>query len=405
MLVLVALKGECMRFNANVLYGVFFSLVVFLVFYFLDSSTDFLITISVVVVGGIALSFIVENLTSKKVVPKTKDTKNDMSDINHNIVFSHQSLDARLENGLTNAENLFLSCGIYVGIYEDDKVHIIKQKVLENIYDIRTFVDLKNPENKIEELIKLFHAQDASEDNELPLDIENRSFKAFCYPLQTKTSLHPFGILMFLYRKKDKITSRTVDNMRYLSQSISFAVNMVYKKDELMKSSLEYYNKFNEIDDKLGIYNVGKIQKTIESEFNRYKRYLTPLSIVVFEIDDIKNMSNILSKEELLVIKKELANVIKSIIRVTDVFGIWRNETFVIIAQNIDYNATNAMVKKIQSTLANHSFSKIKQLTCSYGITSFSYKDDLQTFENRVYDALYKAQEKGNNKVETQLLV
>ncbi len=393
-----------MGFNLSVLYGTFLSLVIFLIFYILGYSSNFLIIAVVMSIGGISLSFLVEFLTSKDEEFGVQNGQNSILDISHDIMFSYKSLDARLEHGLSVAEEVFSSCGIYVGVCEDNKIRIIKQKTTDSSYQIHEHISTINSKNSIEEMIKRF-VVDANSEKEMDFDIDGAPYKAFAFPLVTKTSLEPFGMFIVLHKKKNKVTHKMVDKMRYLASSISFSVNIIYKKDEIMKSNLEYYNKFNEIDEQLNIYNSNKIGKTIQFGFEMHKRYMTPFSMVAFEIDDIKNLSNILSEDELLVIKKDLVSIIKNIIRVTDIFGIWEDDVFVIIAQNVDHGGVEVMVRKIRRALSSYSFKKVKNVSCCYGITSFSAGDTLTDFRSRIFDALREAQAKGNNEIDTQLLV
>lgn len=397
-----------MRFNINILFGILFCLIVFLVLNIaVFSDNSFMATtttILVMIFGGLALSVIVKEKVGVEESIVNENKKELIQDLAHNVIFSLQSLDAKLEKALYSTHKLLKSQGIYTGILEEDQVYILKQKYSSDELSIGSYVNLKKPSLPLEKAISTFFKSNENI-HEVNLKLEDGEYKSFFYPLITKSSLDSFGFFMVLYKENQKVSPQMMDKMKFMAEAISFAVNIAYKKDALMQINMSYYQKFNEIDENLQIFNENKIQKTIKNEFDRFKRYLTPLSIILFEIDDIKNISNVLTEEELLSIKKEFSQLVKTNIRQTDIFGVWKEDIYAIITQNVDYQGARVVVNKLIDIIKRYKFYKINLISCSYGITGFSQKDSPELFQERAYDALLKAKDKGGDGVEIQILV
>lgn len=395
-----------MKFNINILFGVLFSLVVFLIFdiaiFSNNSSLSSTATILAMIFGGLGLSILVKNKNTVEQNVSKEQKEGLIQEIAHDVIFSLQSIDVKLEKALYGVHKLSKSEGVYVGIFEDNQVHVLKQKYSSSEYSINSYIKRKDHVFPIEEAIL---NSLGNQDNIREIEISGKAHKAYCFPLITKHSLDSFGVFMVLFAKNHKVTPQMVDKMKFMAESISFAVNIVYKKDAIMQTNMGYYKKFNEIDESLHIYNENKVQKTIKQEFDRYKRYLTPLSIIIFEIDDIKNLSNVLPKEDMLTLKQEFVGLVKFNIRQTDIFGVWKDDVFAIVAQNVDYQGAKTVVDKLQTIMKKKKFHRVNQLTCSYGITGFSQKDTPELCQERAYDALIKAQNKGGDRAEIQLLV
>jgi diguanylate cyclase (GGDEF)-like protein len=58
------------------------------------------------------------------------------------------------------------------------------------------------------------------------------------------------------------------------------------------------------------------------------------------------------------------------------------------------------MAEKIRQAIGNYSFDKVGRITVSFGVIQFKQDDTEDSFMKRADDALYKAKEKGRNRVE-----
>lgn len=66
-----------------------------------------------------------------------------------------------------------------------------------------------------------------------------------------------------------------------------------------------------------------------------------------------------------------------------------------------DLQAARDAAEKLRLAIAGHRLDKVSELTASFGVTAFEARDDLNSLLKRVDDALYRAKERGRNRVET----
>ena len=180
------------------------------------------------------------------------------------------------------------------------------------------------------------------------------------------------------------------------------------KIDEInsLKAELERYVKKIEqlsITDSLTkIYNRSKFESSLEYEIERARRYGTPLSLIMFDIDHFKSINDTyghLIGDSVLV---EIAQIVKNNIRSTDIFARWGGEEFVILAPNINKDQAKILAEKIRKLIARHQFKYVDHVTVSLGVTEFLPTDTKESFLKRTDDALYLAKRKGRNRVEVK---
>jgi polar amino acid transport system substrate-binding protein len=146
------------------------------------------------------------------------------------------------------------------------------------------------------------------------------------------------------------------------------------------------------------ILNRLEIDKRLNEEIERAKRYKTPLSIIYFDIDHFKKINDTFGHETGDFILKEISKLIQQNIRKTDIFGRWGGEEFLIILPFTSGEKAVQLAEKLRKIIEIHNFNGLK-ITVSFGVTEFHEKDDYVSILNRSDKALYEAKEKGRNSV------
>ena len=189
------------------------------------------------------------------------------------------------------------------------------------------------------------------------------------------------------------------------AQMLSFVLLLQMKKENLEQLTIQTSNENHHYDKTLNIMTHIKFLEHIEYEFNRHKRYHTEATLMIFEIDMLKNLSTVFPAELITGLKKDFIAMIQKNIRDVDIFGKWNNEQFALLLPNVDFRAAQSMAKKLQVLLHEHKFTRMGKLSCSFGITSLSPKDTLGTFRTRSESALALASSRANGSIEVKLLV
>lgn len=168
---------------------------------------------------------------------------------------------------------------------------------------------------------------------------------------------------------------------------------LIEKNQELLKLS---------ITDKLTeIYNRAKLDKTLQEEFNRSKRYKTEFSVILIDIDFFKKVNDTFGHQIGDDVLKESAQVLKNSIRLTDVLGRWGGEEFLIISPQTNLEGAVKIAEHINNAIKLYKFKTYpNKVTMSIGVAS--YFEDMSKIEEILLNAdksLYKAKENGRDRV------
>ncbi|MGM0609342.1 MAG: GGDEF domain-containing protein, partial [Candidatus Muiribacteriota bacterium] len=129
------------------------------------------------------------------------------------------------------------------------------------------------------------------------------------------------------------------------------------------------------------------------------KRYETPLSLMILDIDYFKNINDTFGHQTGDKVLKELSELIQSIVRDSDYFFRIGGEEFAVLLPNTSTKNADDSAQRIKSKTEQHNFTKVKKLTVSIGLTEYITNEDEDSFIKRADTALYKAKENGRNKV------
>ena len=154
------------------------------------------------------------------------------------------------------------------------------------------------------------------------------------------------------------------------------------------------------IDKLTGICNRHKLDSELIKEAKKAKRHNTDLSIILLDIDHFKsvndNYGHLIGDKVL----QEFSDVLKNSIRNTDTLGRWGGEEFLIICPFTTLEEIKILANKIKSNIQNHNFCNKLQQSASFGLAQLKAQDDARLFLNRADNALYRAKQKGRNRIE-----
>lgn len=148
-----------------------------------------------------------------------------------------------------------------------------------------------------------------------------------------------------------------------------------------------------------GLYNRLKLDEVFTYEITQTKRYQTPLSIILLDIDHFKQVNDTYGHQTGDLVLQEMAKILRSLGRQSDTIGRWGGEEFLIILPKTDRINAMQIGEKIRFSIENHLFPIIGKKTASFGISEFQNGDDQNTLVERADNALYRAKKEGRNRV------
>jgi len=147
-------------------------------------------------------------------------------------------------------------------------------------------------------------------------------------------------------------------------------------------------------------YNRHKLTELFKREIVRNNRYDTPLTFIILDIDNFKQINDKYGHNMGDQILKDFCRLIEDNIRENDYFGRWGGEEFVIIAPNIRLKEGYELAKKIRKIIEKNVFIEGESITASFGVAEKCKEEGINELIKRADDALYKAKNSGKNRVE-----
>lgn len=139
-----------------------------------------------------------------------------------------------------------------------------------------------------------------------------------------------------------------------------------------------------------GIFNHRYFYKRLDEEFNRSERYNTPLSTIMMDVNNFKEINDSYGHRTGDRVLKELAIVLKSIIRKSDIVARYGGDEFIILLPQTNRQGAEIEARRVDQSISEHIFESTSaiRLLISYGISTYPNKeilkaDDLVTLADR----------------------
>jgi diguanylate cyclase (GGDEF)-like protein len=172
--------------------------------------------------------------------------------------------------------------------------------------------------------------------------------------------------------------------------------------------TLEKIRLFNEIkalsihDGLTEIYNHAFVVEALADEIERSKRYGSPLSVLLFDIDDFKTVNDTFGHLAGDAVLRTLAELMKGSLRTIDIVGRYGGEEFLAILPETDglngYVVAERFRERIEQETFAYGHEKIK-ITISGGVGHYVYGMDVNKLIKAADDNLYRAKREGKNRI------
>lgn len=167
------------------------------------------------------------------------------------------------------------------------------------------------------------------------------------------------------------------------------------------KRAEEQIRLFATTDSLTCIANRREFTRIMESEIERVKRYGTPLSLIMYDLDHFKKVNDTFGHNMGDEVLKTITRLINENIRSIDIAGRWGGEEFMVLLPQTDTAAASKVAEKLREVVELHKFDKVGRITASFGLTQYVPEDDIDSLTKRVDEALYRAKTSGRNRVES----
>lgn len=242
-------------------------------------------------------------------------------------------------------------------------------------------LDVKNKEDVVKSLVQL-QKQKQEEFEKTKKDLELLNFK-----IEEQRN----NLLL----KEDIISNQK--NIIMILILLSF-ITIILGLNIILKNRL--LKNLSQTDSLSGLNNRRFMLKKLEDEIAKYKRYKTPFSVVLIDIDHFKKINDNYGHDKGDFVIKKISSLIKQNIRTTDISARWGGEEFLILTPNSDLKSALKLSQNLKDLIEKSEFEMKYSVTISIGISTFSENLTQEELLKLADNALYKAKKNGRNRVE-----
>lgn len=128
-------------------------------------------------------------------------------------------------------------------------------------------------------------------------------------------------------------------------------LSAVVEKNMFKIASVSELEKLVTLDGSTGFYNQQGFFKQLEEEVGRAKRYGTSFSLLLFQISNLQQLQSIYKKQDIMFIKKTVAEIVASKLRFTDCKGILDDGSIGVILPQTESGGLDIVVSKIDTAV------------------------------------------------------
>ncbi|MFN0118465.1 MAG: GGDEF domain-containing protein [Elusimicrobiota bacterium] len=217
------------------------------------------------------------------------------------------------------------------------------------------------------------------------------------HPLWIKNELSSFG-LIYAY-----MTMGTVIAFTSFGYFLGRKSDLLTKQSSFIKEKLEEVNEMAITDSLTGIHNARYLHDQLSIEIESAKRYETPLTCLMLDIDDFKKINDMFGHPAGDIVLTTLSKIIKQCVRRVDIMGRLGGEEFLVIMPHTLPETAFSVAERIRQAVQRWPFDAEGTpipVTVSIGIGYFPSKEinDKGALLKATDEALYEAKRTGKNK-------
>jgi len=210
-------------------------------------------------------------------------------------------------------------------------------------------------------------------------------------------------LLLRAARKESTFTMREMSFFEIVAEAAANALERAHLLESIQAAN-ERLEHIARTDGLTGLFNRRYFHEQFNNEFERARRYQTPLSCMIFDVDNFKQVNDgygHLIGDSVLV---ESANRLQRRVRSTDLCARYGGEEFVVLMPQTDHEGAERQAERVRSTVADAPFDGLPSgqgVTVSVGVAVYDDAhmrgpaDLLRAADN----ALYEAKSGGKNQV------
>lgn len=148
-----------------------------------------------------------------------------------------------------------------------------------------------------------------------------------------------------------------------------------------------------------GLLNRRALQHRAEASLNYSKRYGTPFSVILFDLDFFKSINDTMGHDVGDMVLKEVSQRILCVLRDSDILARWGGEEFLVLATQSGLEETGRLAERLRNILADEPVVPAGKITASFGVAGNLDGESLEQVIQKADIAMYTAKQNGRNRV------
>lgn len=220
---------------------------------------------------------------------------------------------------------------------------------------------------------------------------------------QVISILFSIAVLICLNRKLSGMQFRDFYRIAAYQAILLVYCNMNYCMNERTKrKAFTAKRKLQEVsvkDPLTGIYNRKKFDDVVDQWVSFSNRYGSPLSILLFDIDNFKGVNDHFGHMMGDKVLKQVVHAVQGCIREADVFARWGGDEFAILLPNTNLAEARKLAERLRGRIAEETVEGLLGVTCSFGVVEYERHDSKQSLLRKVDNLLLQAKAGGKDRV------
>ncbi len=222
------------------------------------------------------------------------------------------------------------------------------------------------------------------------------------------TNLDPLKqlIISSLESITEQITAHQQEEQKHQTTTQRQLLEMSHKIQAMEAESKDLKYKLQLARDKAlrdpltGLPNRLAYDERLATEFSRWQRNQTPLTMILWDIDHFKKINDNFGHKAGDKTLSIIAHLLSDNCRKSDFVARFGGEEFIMLLSETTKESGSILAEKIRTIVEKSGFNaggKAVSITISCGITQFLETDDFESFFERADQALYTAKNQGRN--------
>ena len=154
-----------------------------------------------------------------------------------------------------------------------------------------------------------------------------------------------------------------------------------------------------DLDALTGLHNRRFFHETLAREVARARRYERSLALIVFDLDDFKEINDRIGHLAGDAVLAEAAERVREVVRSADIACRVGGDEFAVILPEATLDDADQLYRRIQHAVSRRPIAQAGKLYLSAGVADLRPDDDPRSFFERADEALYRAKGAGKGRV------